>query len=91
MTEKLPGWEPGSDAVFAKCGANPVGPGGILCPSCRAAIEAANARLVSIAGVACYRPGRRPHLFYQLRACRRRKGEPKGFGWSLKKSSTGRT
>jgi hypothetical protein len=37
---------------------------------------------VSIAGVACYRPGERPHLFYALRACRRRKGEPKGFTWA---------
>ena len=37
---------------------------------------------VSIAGVACYRPGDRPHLFYQLRVYRRRKGEPKGFTWS---------
>ena len=36
---------------------------------------------VSIAGVACYRPGDRPHLFYQLRAYRRRKGEAKGFTW----------
>src|SRR5258708_2653341 len=34
---------------------------------------------VSIAGVVCYRPGDRPRLFYQLRVCRRRKGEPKGF------------
>ncbi len=37
---------------------------------------------VSIAGVACYRPGDRPHLFYQLRVHRRRKDEPKGFTWS---------
>ena len=37
---------------------------------------------VSIAGVACYRPGDRPHLFYQLRVYRRRKGEPKGFTWA---------
>lgn len=37
---------------------------------------------VSIAGVACYRPGDRPHLFHQLRICRRRKGEPKGFTWA---------
>ena len=37
---------------------------------------------VSIAGVVCYRPGDRPHLFYQLRAYRRRKGEPKGFTWA---------
>ena len=29
----------------------------------------------------CYRPGERPRLFYQLRAYRRRKGEPKGFTW----------
>jgi hypothetical protein len=43
MAEQLPGWEPASDAVCAKCGTNPVGPGGILCPSCRAAIEARNA------------------------------------------------
>ena len=37
---------------------------------------------VSIAGVVCYRPGDRPHLFCKLRACRRRKGEPKGFTWA---------
>jgi transposase len=37
---------------------------------------------VSIAGVACYRPGDRPRLFYQLRVYRRRKGEAKGFAWS---------
>ncbi len=36
---------------------------------------------VSIAGVACYRPGDRPHLYYQLRIYRRRKGEAKGFTW----------
>jgi transposase len=37
---------------------------------------------VSIAGVACFRPGDRAHLFCQLRVCRRRKGEPKGFTWA---------
>jgi transposase len=37
---------------------------------------------VSIAGVACYRPGDRPHLFYKLRVYRRRKRERKGFTWS---------
>jgi putative transposase len=37
---------------------------------------------VSIAGVACYRPGDRPHLFYQLLVYSRRKGEAKGFAWS---------
>ena len=36
---------------------------------------------VSIAGVACYRPGDRPHLFYHLLVYRRRKGEAKGFSW----------
>ncbi len=41
-------------------------------------VRGAGGGRVSIAGVACYRP----HLFYQLRAYRRRKGEPKGFTWS---------
>jgi hypothetical protein len=36
---------------------------------------------VSIAGVACFRPGDRPHLFFKLRVHRRRTGEPKGFTW----------
>jgi transposase len=35
-----------------------------------------------IAGVACFRPGDRPHLLCKLRACRHRKGEPKGFTWA---------
>ena len=39
-------------------------------------------RPVSIAGVACYRPGDRPHLFYVLRAHCRRKGEAKGLIWA---------
>ncbi|HEX5303822.1 MAG TPA: transposase [Streptosporangiaceae bacterium] len=37
---------------------------------------------VNIAGVACYRPGDRPHLYYQLHVYRRRKGEPKAFTWA---------
>jgi DDE superfamily endonuclease len=37
---------------------------------------------VSIAGVACYRPGDRPHLFYKLLVHHRRKGEAKSFAWS---------
>jgi hypothetical protein len=45
-------------------------------------VRGAGGGRVSIAGVACYRPGDRPHLFYQLRACHRRKGEPKGFTWA---------
>jgi DDE superfamily endonuclease len=45
-------------------------------------VRGAGGGRVSIAGVVCYRPGDRPHLFYQLCAYRRRKGEPKGFGWA---------
>jgi DDE superfamily endonuclease len=37
---------------------------------------------VSIAGVACYRPGDGPHLCYTLHVYRRRKGEAKGFTWA---------
>jgi len=44
-------------------------------------VRGAGGGRVSIAGVACYRPGDRPHLFYKLRVHRRRKGEPKGFAW----------
>ncbi len=45
-------------------------------------MRGAGAGRVSIAGVACYRPGDRPHLFYQLRAYHRRKGETKGLTWA---------
>ena len=45
-------------------------------------VRCAGGGRVSIAGVVCYRPGDRPHLFYQLRAYRRRKGEAKGFTWA---------
>jgi hypothetical protein len=45
-------------------------------------VRCAGGGRVSIAGVACYRPGDRPSLFYQLRVYRRRKGEAKGFSWS---------
>jgi transposase len=45
-------------------------------------VRGAGGGRVGIAGVACYRPGDRPHLFYRLRAQRRRKGEPKGFTWA---------
>ena len=44
-------------------------------------VRGAGGGRVSIAGVACYRPGDRPHLFYALRTYRRRKGEVKGFTW----------
>jgi hypothetical protein len=45
-------------------------------------VRGAGGGRVSIAGVPCYRPGDRPHLFYQLRVYRRRKSDPKGFGGS---------
>jgi hypothetical protein len=45
-------------------------------------VRGARGGRVSIAGVACYRPGDRPHLSYQLRVYRRRKGEAKGFTWA---------
>ena len=44
-------------------------------------VRGAGGGRVSIAGVACYRPGDRPHLFYALLAYRRRKNEAKGFSW----------
>ena len=40
--------------------------------------------------VACYRPGDRPHLFYKLRAYRRRRGEAKGFTCAGPRASPGR-
>ncbi|PSM41443.1 DDE endonuclease [Streptomyces dioscori] len=36
---------------------------------------------VSIAGMACYKPGRRSRLIYGICEYRGRKDEPKGFGW----------
>jgi hypothetical protein len=45
-------------------------------------VRGAGGGRVSIAGVACYRPGDRPHLFYQPGAYHRRKGEAKGFTWA---------
>ena len=45
-------------------------------------VRGAGGGRVSIAGVACYRPGDRPHLFYHLLVYRRRKHEAKGFTWA---------
>ena len=36
---------------------------------------------VSVAGLACYRPGHRAHLLYRLHRYRGRKGETKAFTW----------
>jgi len=37
---------------------------------------------VSVAGLACYRPGERSRLIYRLHLYRGRKGETKAFAWS---------
>ena len=37
---------------------------------------------VSVAGLACYRPGQRSRLIYRLRQYRGRKGETKAFTWT---------
>ncbi|WP_455568809.1 IS630 family transposase [Streptomyces exfoliatus] len=36
---------------------------------------------VSMAGLTCYKPGKRSRMFYSVREYRGRKGEPKGIGW----------
>jgi hypothetical protein len=36
----IQGWQPAPGALCAKCGTNPVGHGGILCPGCAAEIGA---------------------------------------------------
>ncbi|MFC8708047.1 transposase [Streptomyces anulatus] len=36
---------------------------------------------VSMAGLTCYKPGKRSRMFYAVREYRGRKGEPKGIGW----------
>jgi hypothetical protein len=64
------GLRPPKGRTWARRGARPV-----------VRVRGAGGGRVSIAGVACYRPGDRPHLFYALRTYRRRKGEVKGFTW----------
>jgi len=44
MASEMPGWEPAPDAQCARCHTSPVGPGGIICPGCRAEIEARQPR-----------------------------------------------
>jgi hypothetical protein len=41
------GWKPDPEALCQRCGVRPVGPGGIICPGCRVAIETANAELTT--------------------------------------------
>ncbi|MBG0825794.1 transposase [Planomonospora sp. ID91781] len=44
-------------------------------------VRGRNAGRVNVAGVLCFRPGRRAHLFYALHVCRGRRGEAKSFSW----------
>src|SRR5262249_48277252 len=64
------GLRPPKGRTWAPRGARPV-----------VTVRGAGGGRVSIAGVACYRPGDRPHLFCHLRAYRRRKGEARGVTW----------
>jgi hypothetical protein len=61
------GLRPPKGRTWARRGARPV-----------VRVRGAGGGRVSIAGVACHRPGNRPHLFYRLLVYRRRKGEAKG-------------
>jgi transposase len=36
---------------------------------------------LTIAGLTCFRPGERPHFFFDLHLYRGRKGEPKSLSW----------
>jgi hypothetical protein len=65
------GLSPPKGGTWAPRGARPV-----------VTVRGAGGGRAGIAGVACYRPGDRPHLSCQLRAYHRRKGEPKGFTWA---------
>jgi transposase len=65
------GLRPPKGRTWARRGARPV-----------VRVRGAGGGRVSIAGVVCFRPGGRPHLFFKLPACRRRRGEPKGFSWA---------
>jgi transposase len=65
------GLRPPKGRTWAPRGARPV-----------EAVRGGGTGRVNIAGVACYRPGHRPHLFYKLHVYHRRKGEAKAFTWS---------
>ncbi len=44
-------------------------------------VRARGSGRVSIAGMTCYKPGKRSRMFYSVRKYRGRKGEPEGIGW----------
>lgn len=41
----MEGWKAAPDALRHRCGEQPVCPGAIICPDCKAAIETANAAM----------------------------------------------
>jgi tRNA(Ile2) C34 agmatinyltransferase TiaS len=43
----MEGWKPNPDPLCQKCGEQPAGPGGIICPDCKVAIETANVELIA--------------------------------------------
>jgi hypothetical protein len=43
----MEGWKPNPDPLCQKCGEQPAGPGGIICPDCKVAIETANVELIT--------------------------------------------
>jgi hypothetical protein len=45
MADELKSWQPAPGALCARGHETPVGPGGIVCPDCREAVEAANRAL----------------------------------------------
>ena len=61
------GLRPPKGRTWARRGARPV-----------VRVRGAGGGRVSIAGVACYRPGDRPHLFYQLRCTAAARASPRG-------------
>ncbi|MFF8281058.1 transposase [Streptomyces lateritius] len=44
-------------------------------------VRARGSGRISMAGMSCFKQGRRSRLFYSFRVYRGRKGEPKGFTW----------
>jgi hypothetical protein len=62
------GLRPPKGRTWGRRGATPV-----------VAVSAAGSARVSLAGLVCTKPGKRPRLIYRTRTHRGRRGEPKGF------------
>jgi hypothetical protein len=58
MADEPRRWQSASDARCAQCHINPVGPGGIICPECRTAVEARNRALPGAEPGLASAPGR---------------------------------